>query len=153
MAPSYKTRMSSRSSIKSSKSSKSTESSLGIWIVLGLLLILIIIIIFAGGFYKRFEKFTNPPTLKYFYMETCPHCTDFNPVWDKLESKITNDKINIKLVKYNLHDGNSGEKEASKYEVSGAPTIILDDINNKAIEYKGNRTVDDIITFIKENTK
>lgn len=153
MASSYKTRMSSRSAVKSLKTSKSSDSSMGIWIVLGLLLLLIIIVIVAGGFYKRFEKFSNPPPpiLKYFYMTSCPHCIDFNPIWEKLKTKVENEKINVTLVKYNISDNGEGSEQAALYNVKGAPTIILDknDVHN---EYNGNRSVDDIIKFIKEKT-
>jgi thiol-disulfide isomerase/thioredoxin len=153
MATSYKSRINSRSSIKSSKSSKGTESSNGIWLVLGLLVLLIIIVIVVGGFYKRFEKFTNPSnfTLKYFYMESCGHCKDFNSVWDKLQETIKN--TNVEAVKYDIRDNEIGTKEAEFYEVKGAPTIILVDNKKKFYEYNGNRTLEDIKKFIDDKTK
>ncbi len=154
MAPSYKSRLSSRSAIKSSKTPKSSESSsVGMWVVLGLLLLLIIVVIFAGGFYKKFEKFTNPPTLKYFYMESCGYCNEFNPVWEDLKAEVKTKGINIILTKIDIRDTTKGADEAALYNVKGAPTIILDDINDKPQEYNGNRTLNDIIKFIEEKTK
>jgi hypothetical protein len=153
MAPSYKSRINSRSSIKSSKSSKGSESSNGIWLVLGLLVLLIIIVIVVGGFYKRFEKFTNPKefTLKYFYMESCGYCKDFNSVWDNLTETIKN--TNLETVKYDIRDNGPGADAAELYKVKGAPTIILVDNKKKFYEYNGNRTLEDIKKFIDDKTK
>ena len=39
---------------------------------------------------------------------------------------------------------------ASKYKVSGFPTLILE-VNNKPIEYQGQRKSENIINFIKEH--
>ena len=151
MASSYKSRYNSRSSIKSSKTPTSSESSSGIWLVLGLLVLLIIIVIIVGGFYKRFENFTNKKnyTLKYFYMKSCKFCNDFNPIWDDLIKD-----INVDTVKYDISENAEGIKQAELYKVKGAPTIILADNNNEknSIEYEGNRTVADIKDFINKNT-
>ena len=130
MASSYKSRISSRSSLKSSKSPKSSGSSNGIWLVLGLLVILIIIVIIIGGFYKRNEKFTNPKefTLQYFYMETCGYCKEFNDTWKELEDILKlNPKVNT--IKYDIRDEGVGTSAAELYNVRGAPTIILVDHN------------------------
>jgi thioredoxin-related protein len=150
MASSYKSRISSRSSLKSSKSPKSSGSSNGIWLVLGLLVILIIIVIIIGGFYKRNEKFTNPKefTLQYFYMETCGYCKEFNDTWKELEDILKlNPKVNT--IKYDIRDEGVGTSAAELYNVRGAPTIILVDNKKKYYEYNGNRTVENITKFVE----
>jgi thiol-disulfide isomerase/thioredoxin len=151
MASSYKSRISSRSSLKVSKSPKSSNSSsIGILLVLGLLVMLIIIVIVIGGFYKRNEKFTNPKefTLQYFYMENCGYCKEFNDTWKELEDKFTlNPKVNT--IKYDIRDEGVGTNAAELYNVRGAPTIILVDNKKKYYEYNGNRTVDNIINFVE----
>ena len=157
-----KTRFNSRSSVKSSvKSSKSGESSNGVWLVIGLLIVLILVVIIVSVFYKKYEKFTNKPTyrLEYYYMTNCPHCVDFNPTWEKLT---TNEKENLKsmgVVEFVKYDLNGTKKEdiekVKKYNVTGAPTILLVDTSNadKYYNYEGNRQVEDIKTFITEKTK
>jgi len=157
-----KTRFNSRSSVKSSvKSSKSGESSNGVWIVIGLLIVLILVVIIVSVFYKKYEKFTNKPTyrLEYYYMTNCPHCEDFNPTWEKLT---TNEKENLKsmgVVEFGKYELNGTKKEdiekVKKYNVTGAPTILLVDTSNadKYYNYEGNRKVEDIKTFITEKTK
>lgn len=157
-----KTRFNSRSSVKSSvKSSKSGESSNGVWLVIGLLIVLILVVIIVSVFYKKYEKFTNKPTyrLEYYYMTNCPHCVDFNPTWEKLTST---EKENLKSMgvvefgKYELNGTKNVDNEkVNKYNVRGAPTILLVDTSNadKYYNYEGNRKVEDIKTFITEKTK
>jgi thiol-disulfide isomerase/thioredoxin len=153
MASSYKSRISSRSSLKSSKSPKSSGSSNGIWLVLGLLVILIIILIVIGGFYYKNEKFTNPKefTLQYFYMENCGYCKEFNDIWIELENTIINNpKVNT--IKYDIRDEGVGTSAAELYNVRGAPTIILVDNKKKYYEYNGNRSVNDIMKFVESKS-
>lgn len=151
-----KSRFNSRgSSLKSSKTTD--ESSSGIFLIIGLLIILIIVVIVVGAFYKRFEKFTNPKKyrLEYYYMTYCPHCKDFEPIWEKLtnDKKIELNELGVnEFAKYEL---NGSKKEdidkVNKYKVTGAPTIILVEIDNedKYYIYDDNRKVEDIINFIK----
>lgn len=157
-----KTRFNSRSSVKSSvKSSKSGESSNGVWLVIGLLIVLILVVIIVSVFYKKYEKFTNKPTyrLEYYYMTNCPHCEDFNPTWEKLTSTEKENLKSMGVVEFGKYELNGTKKEdnekVKKYNVTGAPTILLVDTSNadKYYNYEGNRKVEDIKTFITEKTK
>ena len=160
-----KTRFNSRSSVKSSvKSSKlgeSGESSNGVWLVIGLLIVLILVVIIVSVFYKKYEKFTNKPTyrLEYYYMTNCPHCEDFNPTWEKLTSTEKENLKSMGVVEFGKYELNGTKKEdnekVKKYNVTGAPTILLVDTSNadKYYNYEGNRQVEDIKTFITEKTK
>ena len=157
-----KTRFNSRSSVKSSvKSSKSGESSNGVWLVIGLLIVLILVVIIVSVFYKKYEKFTNKPTyrLEYYYMTNCPHCEDFNPTWEKLTSTEKENLKSMGIVEFGKYELNGTKKEdnekVKKYNVTGAPTILLVDTSNadKYYNYEGNRKVEDIKTFITEKTK
>ena len=47
---------------------------------------------------KPLERFTNASkTLEYFYMPSCPHCKDFNPVWEELEDEVTRENIELRM--------------------------------------------------------
>ena len=54
-----------------------------------LLTFAIIVGVLVGSSYR--EKFTGESTnqigLLYFYMESCPHCNDFNNIWKDLSNK------------------------------------------------------------------
>ena len=110
-----------------------------------LLLILIVLLSFAYSKYN-IEKFSSEKLLEYFYMPSCPHCLDFNPIWEELEKKISNEHIALRMQKHNLMDD---DELAKKYNINAAPTIILIKDDGKIKEYNGPREVDAIISFIK----
>ena len=86
--------------------------------------------------------------LKLFYADWCGHCKRFKPVFDgELKKMVSTSKIPVEL---EAIDCDQNPQIASKYKVSGFPTLILE-VNNKPIEYQGNRTSDNIIEFIKEH--
>jgi thiol-disulfide isomerase/thioredoxin len=77
--------------------------------------------------------------LLYFHMEGCGYCKKFEPIWMALKNKIKG----IKLVKIN---GPENRKLATKFKVSGYPTIIL--IKGKYnIVYEGKRDINELIKF------
>jgi len=122
------------------------------YLILGLLLITAII----GGFVllgkNNTERFTNdsPASLKYFFMSACPHCVQFNSVWDELVNKSTKDPA-LKKVTFEKFDLNAeGSKMGDQYGVNGAPTVILTK-DNKKVEFEGKREVKSLMDFIKQN--
>lgn len=120
----------------------------GIYIFLAMLFITILVL---GGlvFFKRQERFTNPSerTLEFYYMKSCPHCTDFEPTWEKLKKELVKNNIAIKTVKYDLMG--DGEQRANLFKVSGAPTILITDGDKLLKEYTGPRTVESLVAFVK----
>ena len=82
------------------------------------------------------ENFENDGKKKvvYFYMNGCPHCDTFSPIWDEF-------KQTSKLPTHKIESADAGEM-MSKYKISGFPTIILlDENNNKLKELEGPRTI------------
>jgi thiol-disulfide isomerase/thioredoxin len=82
------------------------------------------------------ENFENDGKKKvvYFYMNGCPHCDSFSPIWEEFKqiSPLTTHKI---------ESADAGEM-MSKYKISGFPTILLlDENNNKLKELEGDRTI------------
>ena len=122
--------------------------------VMQLALLFITIMIVGAIFMSQsnfYERFTNPPdaTLEYYFMKKCPHCVEFNSVWNELSAKIKEENMNIALKKYDLQEKSNKEK-IIKNNVTGAPTIIID-VKGKTTEFTGPRNVDDIVDFIKQN--
>ena len=86
--------------------------------------------------------------LKLFYADWCGHCKRFKPVFDgELKQLVSSSNIPVKL---EAVDCDRNPQMASKYNVSGFPTLILE-VNNKPIEYQGQRKSENIIQFIKEH--
>lgn len=103
-------------------------------------------------FSKPLERFTNASakSLEYFYMPSCPHCQDFNPVWDELETEVSSKNVGVQCKKHNLLDD---DELGKKYSINAAPTIIFIHENGDVKEYKGPREVKAIMSFIKDEVQ
>ena len=91
------------------------------------------------------EMFSNDATVGYFYMKSCPHCTEFDATWKNLEKEVIAKKLPVKLVKYDIHAAENKSK-VNELNISGAPTVYF--MGDKNVEYGGARTVDDLMKFI-----
>lgn len=90
--------------------------------------------------------------LIYFFMEGCGWCQRFLPQWELIKNVINNkDLVGIKtyeFVRSELKNNERALKIQKHIEVNGFPTIIVK-INDKYYKYEGNRTLTDILKFIK----
>lgn len=134
--------------MKSFKTKKGTDYSK--WLIP----LLVITVLFVGMMFfvmyssPYLEKFTNSSaTLEYYYMQSCPHCNNFTPVWEELGRRVKNDGLSVSLKKYDLQAPENKVK-VDKNKITGAPTIILEK-NGKSTEYHGNRSVEGLLTFIQ----
>jgi len=80
------------------------------------------------------------PTMILFYSDNCSHCMTFKPIWD--EFKRITDKKHINIVKTNNND------LMQQYEINSIPTVKFIDNNNSIINYKYDRTVEDLADFV-----
>lgn len=90
--------------------------------------------------------------LCFFYMNGCGWCDKFTPVWNKLkknnicklydcESSNQNNSIEAKQIEQQLNT-----------QISSYPSIFLE-INGNYKEYQGDRSYEDVVKFIKENSQ
>ena len=86
----------------------------------------------------------SKPTLYLFKASWCGHCKNFIPTWEALEKRYT-DKIN--LIAY---DVDKNKKEIEEWNIESFPTLFYRKGLN-AIEYNGDRSIDDLIKFIESN--
>ncbi len=126
-----------------------------LFIILGVLTFAIIVGVLVGSSYR--EKFTGESTnqigLLYFYMESCPHCNDFNNIWKDLSNKYS-DIIKFYKIDLNGIDRETNKSNAEKYGVTSAPTIKLKIGTGDYITYdKNQRTKEDIIKWVGEQSK
>lgn len=134
--------------MKSFKTKNGTDYSK--WVIPLIVVTLMFIGMMAFVMYSSpyLESFTNSgATLEYYYMQSCPHCTNFTPVWEELGQRVKNEKVKISLKKYDLQAPENKDR-VDKNNVTGAPTIILQK-DGKSSEYNGGRNVDAILKFIK----
>ena len=88
--------------------------------------------------------------LKLFYADWCGHCRNFKPIFDE-ELKDLVKSLNIPVTLEAI-DCDNNPDAANKYNVSGFPTLILE-VNNKRINYDGERIAENIKEFIKEQLR
>ena len=88
----------------------------------------------------------NKKTLIFYYVDWCGHCKNFKDTWAKLEQ---NEKL-LKTV--NLEKINCEEQEdiAKEEGIEGFPTIKLY-VDNKVLDYEGDRTEQSLINFVNQN--
>ena len=90
------------------------------------------------------ENFENDGKKKvvYFYMNGCPHCDSFSPVWDEFIQTCP-------LPTHKIESADAKEMMET-YKISGFPTILLlDENNNKIKELEGDRTINGLNALIR----
>lgn len=97
---------------------------------------------------QNLEHFSGNTTFYFFNMDGCPHCDNMKPEWEKLENSdfVSENAENLELKSVNAKDSET----TKEYGVSGYPSLILDR-NGSRIEYKGDRTSDDMVMFLQKN--
>ncbi len=97
--------------------------------------------------YSNNKEIYNTPTIMNFNTDWCGYSRQFQPVWNKFSSNMSNKKINVKNIKC---DRKENEELCKKFNVQGYPTVKMIS-NNNTIEYNGNRTVEDLEKFANQN--
>ena len=91
--------------------------------------------------------------LIYFFMDGCGWCERFLPQWNLIKDKIESKDLKyIKPYEFESIELKSNEralKIQKHVEVKGFPTIVVK-INDEYYKYEGNRTINDILKFIKQ---
>jgi thiol-disulfide isomerase/thioredoxin len=96
------------------------------------------------------EGSTKPYSLMFFYMDTCPHCIDFKPVWADFLDKVKTGKFSDKLCVADVSAENDSLLE--KYGVKAFPTVLL--VNNSGggvTTFEGQRTPEGLLNFVSQN--
>ena len=102
---------------------------------------------------KTFEKEViknDKDVMLLFYAPWCTHCKELSPKYEEVAKKLRNNNPKLLIARI---DGSQNDIE--NISISGFPTIMFFPGNRKdktPIEYKGRRTTEDIIAFIKEHS-
>jgi len=92
----------------------------------------------------------NLSSLILFHAEWCGHCKQLMPIWDALEKIIPDNKLNIVKISCVKKE----EICKSLNIIKGYPTIIfVNSKKNELIVFDAERTIENIIIFINENSE
>ncbi len=111
------------------------------------IVIILVLIILYYYTKKSNENFgtSYQGTLKLYYTNWCGWSKKFLPVWEELEKKAANGELSVKLQKIDC------EKDKEMCQgIPGFPYIVLEK-NTRKIDYKGNRQIDDVLTFLSKH--
>lgn len=87
-------------------------------------------------------------TLVYYSLNGCPHCEDFNPVWELIEKDEGLGRAGVAAVKYTTPDDK--ENHATADGVDRYPTLILKKGDGEKHVFKGSRSQDAIVRWALE---
>lgn len=82
-----------------------------------------------------------------FFAPWCGHCRNLLPAWNDLGQKFLSNS-NVKIAKV---DCTSQENLCSKHKVDGYPTLLLFKNGKRLVEYKGNRELASLHSFVMDH--
>ena len=103
-----------------------------------------------GG--DSFDDFVNSNkyVLAEFYAPWCGHCKALAPHYEKVATALKDSGSEVKLAKIDATEEDNKEL-ATKFSVKGYPTLLWF-VNGEMSEYKGGRTEDTMLQWIKKKT-
>jgi protein disulfide-isomerase A1 len=100
----------------------------------------------VGKQFKEVVMDSTKDVLVEYFAPWCGHCKSLAPIYEELATKLKNN-ANIVIA---AMDATANEAEG--VNVEGFPTIKFYPANNKeGVDYKGGRTLEDMLKYLKEN--
>lgn len=105
---------------------------------------------FTGEESDESDKSTK--VLIFFRANWCGHCTRFKPVWDEVcEAKKEIPALKgIDVMEVDV-DKEESKPMLLKHNVRGFPHVVLAANGSSDVVYSGNRTKDDMLSFLEKN--
>ena len=107
------------------------------------------VLVVVGKTYEKEVINNDKDVMLLFYAPWCGHCKALHPKYEEVAKKLK--EKNPKLIMAKI---DATENEVENISISGFPTVKFYPGNKKnkmPLDYNGDRTVDDIIKFIKTN--
>ena len=104
----------------------------------------------------------NKIKLILYWADWCGICNKIKPNWENAKSIIEKDYPEIEIIEINCNDPKIDKcfmyKNGNKTNLDGVPTILIRKNNldieySKNNEFKGDRSVDELLKFCKNNLK
>ena len=81
----------------------------------------------------------------YFSVSYCPHCKNFDPVWNAAMALLDTYRVPINARKFVC---DTDRQLAARYGVKQFPTILFDGGKGRIFSFQGNRTADNILNWV-----
>ena len=107
-------------------------------------LLVVLVVLVAYYVKQNTENFEEKPTLYFFYVTWCPHCTKAAPKVSSFEEN--NSNVVVKKV-----DCDKEKALAKEHGVSAYPTVILVKANGEKVEYERGVSEEGLEKFVEEN--
>ena len=116
-----------------------------IYLFIAILIIIGLIYLCSGNKVKEYFKIGRKyeKTLLLYHMPWCGYCKDFIPVWNMLKPYKQYYNVDMQSINCERYP-----EICKRDNITSYPTIRLVS-GNKIIEYDGNRTLEDLLQFIK----
>lgn len=94
---------------------------------------------------------TSLKTLVLYYAPWCGYCQKIKPVWDELEEKFDDKIMAGEMVKIDKINGDEEKETVQALSIDGYPTIVLHKSDGDMVKYGGDRTLNSLVDFLKNN--
>lgn len=117
-------------------------------VYLGIALVLILILLYCKTRSENFGGSSNSAQNNYklvlYYTNWCGWSQKFLPTWDELKKQVKNvDFVDI--------DCENNKDQCQN--IPGFPYLVLENVSSNKIQYKGDRTIEDLKKFLEKNTQ
>jgi thiol-disulfide isomerase/thioredoxin len=103
---------------------------------------------FNSSIYELFIGTTRH--VYYFYSDSCPHCISMKPIYKQVQNELkSSNGVNFMYHSIDMNDDNN-QALITKHNVTGMPHLIMTDDNENVSEFKNERTVNNIKTWLIE---
>lgn len=138
--------------IKLNDNDNDNNSAMCICAYLTLVIVILIFMIIVKNSSNRSRMENKEQQIMYFTRQGCPHCINFNPIWDSFVQKSENDnyiKTNFILRKIDCNDPKSSVlyDNERQYGLSSVPHVVRIMADGSRKIFKSERTVDNLIAF------
>lgn len=107
------------------------------------------VFVLVGNSFEKEVLKNDKDVMILFYAPWCGHCKAFHPIYEDIAKKLKEKNPKLLLAKMD-----ATENEVENIDVHSFPTIKFypgDKKYKSPIDYKGDRSFDDVIKFLKEN--
>jgi len=135
------------------------------YVILGLLVVIVLIYLFVDcpkqapsvvptvrpeeGYKEVSDKPLGEIVL--YYSPGCGYCKMFMPEWDKFEQRASREMPRLSVKKINCEGENA--QMCFQKGIEGFPTVIIYPTDGSRVMFEKNRTADDLVKFVNENSK